>query len=96
MSTEQVRPGYKLTEVGVIPEDWEVRPLGKIGTLSKGQGIKREDVSDEGLPCIRYGEIYTTYDHHVYEPVTRIPADTASRSRPIQLGAVALFYQVHS
>ncbi len=23
----EVRPGYKQTEVGVIPEDWEVKPL---------------------------------------------------------------------
>lgn len=88
MSAEQVRPEYKLTEVGVIPEDWEVRPLVELGTFSKGQGIKREDVSDEGLPCIRYGEIYTTYEHYVYEPVTRIPIDTARRSRPIQFGDI--------
>ena len=25
-----LRAGYKLTEVGVIPEDWEVRPLREI------------------------------------------------------------------
>ena len=24
----EVRPGYKQTEVGVIPEDWDVRPFG--------------------------------------------------------------------
>ncbi len=24
----EVKPGYKQTEVGVIPEDWEVRPIG--------------------------------------------------------------------
>ena len=23
----EVKPGYKQTEVGVIPEDWEVKPL---------------------------------------------------------------------
>ena len=25
-----IRPGYKLTEVGVIPEDWEVKPLPSV------------------------------------------------------------------
>ena len=25
-----LKPGYKQTEVGVIPEDWEVRPLLRI------------------------------------------------------------------
>ena len=26
----EVRPGYKQTEVGVIPEDWDVEPLGEL------------------------------------------------------------------
>lgn len=29
-----VKPGYKQTEVGVIPEDWEVKPLNAV--LKKG------------------------------------------------------------
>ena len=32
----EVRPGYKQTEVGVIPEDWEVKPLKRI---SPRQGV---------------------------------------------------------
>lgn len=28
MSGEQIKPGYKRTEVGVIPEEWEVKALG--------------------------------------------------------------------
>ncbi len=27
----EVKPGYKQTEVGVIPEDWEVKVLGETG-----------------------------------------------------------------
>jgi type I restriction enzyme, S subunit len=26
----EVRPGYKQTEVGVIPEEWDVVPLGAL------------------------------------------------------------------
>ena len=26
----ELRPGYKQTEVGVIPEEWEVKPLGTL------------------------------------------------------------------
>ena len=32
----KVRPGYKQTEVGVIPEDWEVKQLGEISTVVRG------------------------------------------------------------
>lgn len=31
-----VRPGYKQTDVGVIPEDWDVRSLGQLGNVVRG------------------------------------------------------------
>ena len=36
MTAQDVKhiPGYKQTEVGVIPEDWEVKPLGEIASVS--------------------------------------------------------------
>jgi len=27
----KIPPGYKKTEIGIIPEDWEVKKLGKVG-----------------------------------------------------------------
>jgi type I restriction enzyme S subunit len=32
----ELKPGYKQTEVGVIPEDWDVKTLGNIGTVIRG------------------------------------------------------------
>ena len=32
----EVRLGYKQTETGVIPEEWEVKKLGEIGSLRTG------------------------------------------------------------
>lgn len=29
--------------------------------MFRGSGIKRDEVTEEGIPCVRYGEIYTTY-----------------------------------
>jgi hypothetical protein len=34
----ELRPGYKQTEVGVIPEDWDLMPLGMV-TSDIGDGI---------------------------------------------------------
>jgi type I restriction enzyme S subunit len=31
--TNQIKTGYKQTEIGVIPEDWEVKPLNEITSL---------------------------------------------------------------
>ena len=30
--------------------------------MYRGSGIKRDEVTAEGIPCVRYGEIYTTYN----------------------------------
>lgn len=32
----QIKPGYKKTEVGVIPEDWEVKALGDVAEIRSG------------------------------------------------------------
>ena len=35
----ELKPGYKMTEVGVIPEDWEVKPLNKIAEVTSGKRL---------------------------------------------------------
>lgn len=32
----EVKPGYKLTEVGIIPEEWEVKRLGELSEIVGG------------------------------------------------------------
>lgn len=37
--------------------------LGEIATdIYRGSGIKRDEVTEDGIPCVRYGEIYTQYN----------------------------------
>ena len=48
-----VRPGYKLTEVGVIPEEWGVRTIGETFRLINGCAFKPEDWKPSGTPIIR-------------------------------------------
>ena len=35
-SENQVSEGYKQTDVGVIPEDWNVKPLGDVADIRSG------------------------------------------------------------
>ena len=44
-----------------IPESWEWVRLGDIGIFERGNGIKRDETTQEGFPCVRYGEMYTKY-----------------------------------
>ena len=57
-------PAYKESGVewlGEIPEQWDAFRLGSIGGFSKGNGGSKVDEVDEGVPCIRYGDLYTQH-----------------------------------
>lgn len=56
---------FKDTEVGKIPEDWEVKPLADIGFFSKGADISRAEALSGNIPAIRYGEIYTCHNDYI-------------------------------
>lgn len=45
--------GYKQTEVGVIPEDWEVKSIGQLFSLINGFAFKPGDWKQSGIPIIR-------------------------------------------
>ncbi len=36
----EIKPGYKLTELGVIPEEWEASSWGKLATLEYGKSLR--------------------------------------------------------
>ncbi len=44
-----------------IPKNWCWCRLGNVGAFERGSGIKREQTLSSGYPCVRYGELYTTY-----------------------------------
>ena len=44
-----------------IPDTWEWIRGSSLGEIVRGSGIKRTETVEAGLPCVRYGELYTTY-----------------------------------
>ncbi len=59
----ELKPGYKQTEVGAIPEAWEVKRLGDVGRLEMGKGLLKNDISAVGeLPAIPYTSLYTDFE----------------------------------
>lgn len=46
----------------LCPEGVVYKTLGEIATdVFRGAGITRDQIRETGTPCVRYGEIYTTY-----------------------------------
>lgn len=52
-----LKAGYKLTEVGIIPEDWEVRKLGEFLEFKNGLN-KGKEFFGYGNPIINYTDVY--------------------------------------
>ena len=50
-------------------EEWKEELLDSIATLSKGIGISKEQLSEDGEPCILYGELYTKYKTEIIKQV---------------------------
>lgn len=53
-----VKAGYKQTEVGVIPVEWEVKPLNELFGFSGGFSASRDQLSSEGYCYLHYGDIH--------------------------------------
>lgn len=58
--------------------EWNRDKLGAIATFSKGKGISKADISEDGATeCIRYGELYTEYSEVITEIVSKTNIDEA-------------------
>lgn len=65
---------------------WTPTVIASLGSLLKGRGVKRDDVRAAGVPCIRYGELYTTFSDYTDTTVSFVDADVASTALPIAEG----------
>ena len=50
-------------------EEWQGEQLHEIAELSKGIGISKEQLSENGTPCILYGELYTKYKSEIISKI---------------------------
>ncbi|MGB3634186.1 MAG: restriction endonuclease subunit S, partial [Rubrobacteraceae bacterium] len=69
VETDRVPPGYKQTEVGVIPEDWEVARLSDLVTLGPKNGYSGRSGQDtRGTPTLSLAA--TSSGHLILEEET--------------------------
>ncbi len=84
-------PEYKDSGVewlGQVPKHWEVKDLRQVGRLLKGGGGTKEDIVDVGVPCVRYGDLYTTHAFVIRAARTFVSVERSGSYTPIQLGDV--------
>ncbi|HAV03189.1 MAG TPA: restriction endonuclease subunit S, partial [Chryseobacterium sp.] len=60
-------------------EEWEVTKLGDIAKFSKGKGVAKIDVDENGATeCIRYGELYTHYGEVITDIKSKTNVDVST------------------
>ena len=56
--------------------EWERKRLGDIAKFSKGKGISKSEIAEDGkTDCIRYGELYTRYGEVINNVYSRTNVD---------------------
>ena len=65
-----------------------MRQLGLIGALFKGSGGTKEDEVEDGVPCVRYGDIYTQHRYFIRETRADITEESAAKYTPIHYGDI--------
>lgn len=62
-------------------ETWKDRPVGELGTLTRGKRFVKSDYVSEGIGCIHYSQIHTDYGAHTAEVHSHLPEGMRSKLR---------------
>lgn len=95
LSTGKLRPKfqdapelYKPSELGMIPKDWEVKRLEEFGSFKKGSNIPKYLLTPNGVGCILYGQLYTTFHDVIKQSYTKIPENHVKGMSPLNQGDI--------
>jgi len=75
MDNEQLPKGYKNTEVGIIPEDWELKEFGDFLKVIGGGAFKSRDSSQTGVKWLKIANVdinKTNWDDESFLPIELI------------------------
>ncbi|HHF6599645.1 TPA: restriction endonuclease subunit S [Haemophilus influenzae] len=51
--------------IGQVPEHWDIKRFHNLFDFGKGLSITKENLQDEGIPCVNYGEVHSRYGFEV-------------------------------
>ena len=62
------------------------KKLGEVGIFQRGTSFQKKHFTDEGIPCIHYGQIYTRYHLSTDKTISFLSKEFAVRARKAQTG----------
>ncbi len=67
---------------------WTNSRLNKLGSFSKGKGIRKDQATSGSIPCVRYGELYTVHQDVVHNFYSRVSPEVAAESKKVRAGDI--------
>ncbi len=92
----EVKPGYKQTEVGVIPEDWDVKRLGDLGKIVRGGSPRPAGdaryFNGHFVPWLTVGSLTNIPTHQLFvtDTATKLTEEGSQLSRTLQDGTLVI------
>ena len=84
----EVKPGYKQTEMGVIPEDWAIKTLGNIASIATGNTPPTRDPANYGDEFLFVSPMDMGSHKHIFRTERRLSQKGFEISRPFPTGSV--------
>ena len=66
------------------------KTLGEVGTLIRGNGLQKKDFTEDGIPAIHYGQIYTHYGTFASKTKSFVSTRLAEKLKKAQYGDVLI------
>lgn len=70
----------------IAADGWAAHSLGQLGVFLKGSGIRRDQAQSGNIPCVRYGEIYTTHHNIVRDFHSHISTKVSAEATRLHSG----------
>ena len=64
--------------------------MSQVGALIRGSGIKKSQTTESGIGCVRYGELYTTYDYYFTHTHSFTSTEIAFKSKQVEYADVLM------
>ncbi|MBU3676123.1 MAG: restriction endonuclease subunit S, partial [Chitinophagaceae bacterium] len=79
---------YRETLLSFDEGEVEWKTLGDVGEFIRGRRFVKDDIINEGVPCIHYGEMYTYYNIWANKSKSFISKELANKLRAAKKGDV--------
>lgn len=67
-------------------DEVEWKTLGEVGTIERGNGLKKSDFKEKGVPCIHYGQLYTHYGTFADKTISFISEELGNKLKKVYKG----------